>query len=123
MLNSYQLDYLWSRAGLRMLVELSSDTFVELIPHETYEQRRSSPRTWQPVRPEEATRLTDSRLQLHHAAQFAAAAGISFLPHLPDDSHLNLEWVPALGGLFSRVIPARTAFRVGARPVKLALQI
>jgi hypothetical protein len=106
-----------------MLVELSSDTFVELIPHETYEQRRTSPRTWQPVRPEEATRLTDSRLQLHHAAQFAAAAGISFLPHLPDDSDINLSWVPALGGLFSRVIPARQAFRVGVRPIKLALQI
>ena len=76
---------------------------------------------WQPVRPEEATRLTDSRLQLHHATQFGAAAGISFLQHLPDDSHTNLEWVPALGGLFSRVIPASTPFRVGVRPVKLAL--
>jgi hypothetical protein len=100
-----------------------SDTFVELIPHKAHEKRRPTSRTWQPVRPEEATRLTDSRLQLHHAAQLAAAAGISFLPHLPDDSHLSLEWVPALGGLFSRVIPARTPFRVGARPVKLALQV
>jgi hypothetical protein len=96
---------------------------VELVPQKTPVTRRPSPRTWQPVRPEEAGRLTDSRLQLHHAAQFAAAAGISFLPHLPDDSHTNLEWVPALGGLFSRVIPARTAFRVGVRPVKLALLI
>ncbi|MDP9203020.1 MAG: hypothetical protein M3P26_13970 [Gemmatimonadota bacterium] len=62
-------------------------------------------------------------MQLHHAAQFGAAAGISFLQHVPDDSHTNLEWVPALDGLFSRVIPARTAFRIGARPVKLALVI
>src|ERR1700694_196856 len=53
--------------------------FVELIPHEARETRRPSPKTWQPVRPEEATKLTDARLQLHHAAQFAAAAGISFL--------------------------------------------
>jgi len=29
--------------------------------------------------------------------------------------------VPALGGLFSAVIPTRTEFRVGVRPVKLAL--
>ena len=78
---------------------------------------------WQPVRPEDAAKLTDSRLQVHHAAQFGAAAGISFLQHLPNDSHTNLEWVPALGGLFSRVIPARTAFRIGVRPVKLALLI
>jgi hypothetical protein len=76
---------------------------------------------WQPVRPEAATKLTDSRLQLHHAAQFGAAAGISFLPHLPDHSHSALEWVPSLGGLFSGTIPARTGFRVGVRPVKLAL--
>lgn len=96
---------------------------MELVPQKTYEARRPSPRIWQPVRPEEAARLTDSRLQLHHAAQFAAAAGISFLQPVPDDSHTNLEWVPALGGLFSRVIPARTAFRVGVKPVKLGLLI
>lgn len=100
-----------------------SDTYVELIPHDAHEKRRPSPRIWQPVRPEEATRLTDSRLQLHHAAQFAAAAGISFLPHFADDNHLSLEWIPALGGLFSRPIPARSPFRIGVRPVKLALQI
>jgi hypothetical protein len=96
---------------------------VELVPQTAQETRRHSPRIWQPVRPEEAARLTDSRLQLHHAAQFAAAAGISFLQPLPDDSHANLEWVPAMGGLFSRVIPARTAFRVGVKPVKLGLLI
>lgn len=94
---------------------------MELIPHATHQTRRPSPKLWQPVRPEEAAKLIDSRLQLHHAAQFGAAAGISFLPHLPDDSHTNLQWVPALGGLFSRVIPARTPFRVGVRPVKLAV--
>jgi hypothetical protein len=96
---------------------------LELVPQTAQETRRPSPRIWQPVRPEEAARLTDSRLQLHHAAQFAAAAGISFLQPLPDDSHTNLEWVPAMGGLFSRVIPARTAFRVGVKPVKLGLLI
>lgn len=106
-----------------MLSVFLTGYFVELVPQTTHETRRPSPRIWQPVRPEEATRLTDSRLQLHHAAQFAAAAGISFLQPLPDDSHANLEWVPALGGLFSRVIPARTAFRVGVKPVKLGLLI
>ena len=96
---------------------------MELVPQTAQETRRPSPRIWQPVRPEEAARVTDSRLQLHHAAQFAAAAGISFLQPLPDESQANLEWVPALGGLFSRVIPARTAFRVGVKPVKLGLLI
>jgi hypothetical protein len=106
-----------------MLKVLFTGHFVELIPHEKQEGRRPAPRTWQPVRPEEATKLTDARLQLHHAAQFCASAGISFLPHLPDDSHTALEWVPALGGLFSHLIPARTQFRLGVKPVKLALLI
>ena len=97
---------------------------MELIPQTGTDTYRSSPKTWQPVRPEDAGKLTDCRLQLHHAAQFGAAAGISFLEHRPDDSHTNLEWVPALRGLFSRVIPAaRKSFRIGARPSKLALMI
>ena len=99
-----------------------TDFFVELQPQES---RTKSPttRTWQPIRPEESTHLSDSRLQLHHAAQLGAAAGISFLKHQPDDSHTNLEWTPALAGLFSRVIPARTAFRIGVRPADLTLLI
>jgi len=104
-----------------LMMLLITGYFVELIPHETHQRRRPSPKLWQPVRPEEAAKLSDSRLQLQHAAQFGAAAGISFLPRLSDDSHSNLEWVPALGGLFSRVIPTRTPFRVGVKPVKLAV--
>jgi hypothetical protein len=106
-----------------MLIVLLQDAFVELIPHETQETRRPSTRTWQPVRPEAAAKLTDSRLQLHHAAQFGAAAASSFLPHVPDHSHTALEWLPAVGGLFSGVIPARSSFRIGVRPVKLALLV
>jgi hypothetical protein len=96
---------------------------VELIPQTATDTYRSSPKTWQPVRPEDAGKLSDCRLQLHYAAQFGAAAGISFLEHRPDDSHANLEWVPLFAGLFSRVIPAPRSFRIGARPSKLALMI
>jgi hypothetical protein len=96
---------------------------VELIPHAAAEAYRFSHRTWQPVRPEDAAKLSDCRLQLHYAAQFGTAAGISFLEHRPDDSHTNLEWVASLGGLFSRAIPTGRPFRIGARPSKLALLI
>ncbi|MGH7603628.1 MAG: hypothetical protein ACRENK_06475 [Gemmatimonadaceae bacterium] len=75
------------------------------------------------MRPEESSRLSDARLQLHHAAQFCGAAGISFLEERADDSHTNLEWMPALGGLFSRSVPARTSFRLGLRPADLTLVI
>jgi hypothetical protein len=95
---------------------------VELQPQESHTKSPTA-RTWQPIRPEESTQLSDARLQLHHAAQFGAAAGISFLKHQPDAGHTNLEWVPALAGLFSRVIPARTAFRIGVRSSDLTLLI
>jgi hypothetical protein len=106
-----------------MLLIPLRDTFVELIPQTAADTFYSSRRTWQPVRPEDAGKLSDCRLQLHYAAQFGTAAGACFLDHRQDDSHTNLEWVPALGGLFSRVIPALRSFRIGARPSKLALLI
>jgi len=74
-----------------------------------------------PPDPALAPALSDARHQLHHAAQFAAAAGISYLPHEPDDSHTNLEWLPGLAALASRVIPARAAFRLAIRPADLSL--
>jgi hypothetical protein len=96
---------------------------MELQPRENRSIRLSMVRTWQPVRPEESPRLSDARLQLHHAAQFCSAVGISFVEEQSDDSHTNLEWIPALGGLFSRAVPARTSFRLGIRPADLALVI
>jgi hypothetical protein len=96
--------------------------FVELQPQET-RTRSSTTRLWQPLRPECSTVLSESRLQLHHAVQLASAAGISFLDPRPDDSHTNLEWVPTLVGLFSRVIPGRAAFRIGVKPADLTLLI
>jgi hypothetical protein len=96
---------------------------MELIPQGAAETYRSFPRTWQPIRPEDSAKISDARLQLHYAAQFASAAGVSFLEHRPDDSHTSLEWVPSLGGLFSRTIPVGKPFRIGARPSKLALVI
>lgn len=96
---------------------------VDLVPVGAAEPRRSPARTWQSVRPEDAGKLSDSRLQLHHAAMFASAAGISFLEPRPDDSHASLEWVAAFSGLFSRLIPARKSFRIGARSSNLALMV
>jgi hypothetical protein len=65
--------------------------------------------------PARAKSLTDARQQAHHAAQFATAAGISFLPKKADDSHTNLEWLSALGALASRVVPSSASFRVAIR--------
>ena len=70
-----------------------------------------------------AKSLADARRQTHHAAQLATAAGISFLPKQADDSHTNLEWLPDIGGLASRVVPSRAPFRVAAQIADLELHV
>ena len=68
-----------------------------------------------------AASLSDARLQAHHAAQFATAAGISYLPPEADDSQTNLEWLPELGALASHVIPGPSPFRIAVRVSDLTL--
>ena len=76
---------------------------------------------WEQIRPTLCAKLGASRRQFHHAAQFAAAAGISYLESQPDDSHTNLEWLSEFRGLFSREVSAPQAFRIGVRPADLTL--
>jgi hypothetical protein len=71
--------------------------------------------------PAKAKSLADARLQTHHAAQLATAAGISFLPKQADDSHTNLEWLSELGALASRIVPSKTPFRIAVRVSDLEL--
>lgn len=64
--------------------------------------------------------LLDARLQLHHAAQVVASAGITFLAPEPDDSHPNFEWVEHHGVLMGR--PLNDAgVQVGLRIADLSL--
>jgi hypothetical protein len=71
--------------------------------------------------PSLAPSLADARHQAHHAAQFATAAGISYLPPQADDSHTNLEWMASLGALTSHVVPAATPFRLALRMSDLTI--
>jgi hypothetical protein len=75
------------------------------------------------LRPELATALSDARLQFHHAVQLATAAGISYLPPKPDDSHTNLEWLPGDGRLASNRIPSSKPFRIAVRAADLELSL
>jgi hypothetical protein len=45
-----------------------------------------------------------------------AALGISYLPPRPDDSHTNLEWIPAIDALASRPVHGTSS------PVRLAIR-
>jgi hypothetical protein len=77
---------------------------------------------WQALNPSIARDLKDARLQLHYAAQFATAMGISYLTPRPDDSHTNLGWDPKHEALRSREVRALShAVRVAVRPLDLTL--
>lgn len=64
-------------------------------------QPRVPPQAWRFIDPRRAEELVEARLQVHHAAQFAAAFGISYLPAQSDDSHTNMEWLDRHGALAS----------------------
>jgi hypothetical protein len=82
----------------------------------------SSAPIWNALNPSIAPELRDARLQLHYAAQFATALGISYLAQRPDDSHTNLGWDPGLEALRSRDVNTLShAVCVAVRPRDLSL--
>lgn len=67
------------------------------------------------------TALTDARLQLHHAAQIAVSAAISYIPARPDDSHTALTWSAPLRALVTEPIAAARQLRIAVRVEDLTL--
>ena len=61
--------------------------------------------SWQTLGAVAPDGLVDARLQLHHAAQGVASAGVTFLEPEPDDSHPNLGWVDSCSALVGRSLP------------------
>ena len=78
--------------------------------------------SWKTLGAVSPSELVDARLQLHHAAQLVASAGVSFLEPQPDDSHPNFGWVESLGALVGRSLPGAGA-QVGLRVADLSLLI
>lgn len=79
---------------------------------------------WKQIHAESAADLVDARLQIHHAAQFASAIGISYLAAKPDDSHTNLGWDTRNQALSSREVRALShSIRVALRPADLTLLV
>ena len=68
-----------------------------------------------------ATALVDERLQLHHAAQIAVSAAISYLAARPDDGHTALSWSAALGALVTEPIASAGQLRIGVQIANLTL--
>jgi hypothetical protein len=68
-------------------------------------------------------RLTEARLQLHHAAQPAAAVGKLLLPHQADYGEQSFRWSAAGRCLVQGAVDAATPFRAALRPAAPALQL
>ncbi len=78
---------------------------------------------WRVLGRVEPERLSDTRLNLHWAAQVVSAVGASYLPQQPDDSHTNLEWMAGQGVLAGKLISGKREFRAALRPYNLNLQV
>lgn len=77
---------------------------------------------WRPLGGIAPTELVDARLQLHHAAQVVATAGVTWLPAAPDDSHPNLGWDEESGLLLGHPLPvAGLRFGLGVADLSLGL--
>jgi hypothetical protein len=77
--------------------------------------------TWRRVGAVDPAALVDARLQLHHALQIAVSAPISYLAPRPDDSHTNLEWLPALEALGTHWLLDGKRLHFALRPATLEL--
>jgi hypothetical protein len=53
---------------------------------------------WVQLRGVDRRRLSEARLQAHHAVQWLARAARTYVPPQPDDGHTSLGWDPVLGG-------------------------
>jgi len=69
------------------------------------------------------TELVEARLEVHHAAQLAAALGASLLERRSDDSQSNLGWSHARGGFLGHTVPGKPDFAAVLRPADLTLAL
>jgi hypothetical protein len=66
---------------------------------------------WETLGAVDPRALIDARLQLHWAAQAAAAVGKQLLPHQPDFSEQSLEWLEGPRALAQGIIEGTRPFR------------
>src|SRR6185295_19072199 len=76
---------------------------------------------WQLLGTVPIERLKEARLQLHWAAQVAAAVGKLFLPRQPDYSEQSFVWSEGAAALVQGAVAAAMPFRAALRPSPPAL--
>ncbi|HEY0555990.1 MAG TPA: hypothetical protein VGG20_17195 [Thermoanaerobaculia bacterium] len=78
---------------------------------------------WETMGAVDPRALIDARLQLHWAAQAAAAVGKQLLPHQPDFSEQSLEWLAGPRVLAQGVIEGKRPFRPAIHLANPALML
>jgi hypothetical protein len=74
---------------------------------------------WFPLSGIDPRRLTEARLQAHHAVQWLARAARAYVPPQPDDGHTSLGWDRPLGGFATH--PLADGARLSLRLTDLTL--
>ena len=92
----------------RRLLERSRLRVVRRRMTQRHERSRPGASSIQRARPSSSTLVSNSITRRSSRPR----SGISYLPAQPDDSHTNLEWIPALGALASKPVAARRRVRV-----------
>ncbi len=77
--------------------------------------------SWKILGNVDAQHLVNARLQLHWAAQAAAAVGKQLLPPQPDQSQQSFEWAERAGALAQAAVAGVRPFRAGLRLADLTL--
>jgi hypothetical protein len=78
---------------------------------------------WETLGAVDPRALIDARLQLHWAAQVAAAVGKQLLPHQPDFSEQSLEWLEGPRVLAQGVVEGTRPFRPAIHLARPALML
>jgi hypothetical protein len=78
---------------------------------------------WQLFRSVKFDELTDIRLQLHHAAQLAAAPGRYLLPTRRDDSNTNFIWSSQYQAMLGEPVGEEFPLQGALRPADLTIQL
>jgi len=78
---------------------------------------------WKGLGSVDTEHLVNARLQLHWAAQAAAAVGKQLLPPQPDFSQQSFEWVDRAGALAQGAVTSARPFRSALRLAELTLSL
>lgn len=78
---------------------------------------------WRALRDIYKVRLSEARLQAHHAAQWLARAARAYSPPQPDDGHTSLIWDRAIDGLKTQPLENGTRLSLQLSNLTLALSV